>query len=112
MSQQLVQVYRASHSPDGAGGRARTWAELQSKLVDVKLGNTRDGMTGESQVERQEATITTHRWTPIEVDDRLVIGGVSGVEFVVIGVDPPGPSITRKVYARRVEHEEIDRGST
>ena len=112
MSQQLVQVYRASHSPDGAGGRTRTWAELQSKLVDVKLGNTRDGMTGESQVERQEATIITHRWTPIEVDDRLVIGGVSGVEFVVTGIDPPGPSITRKVYARRVEHEEIDRGGT
>ena len=112
MSQQLIQVYRASHAPDGAGGRMRTWNELQSKLVDVTLGNTRDGMTGSTQVEQQEATIVTHRWTPIDVDDRLVIGGVSGVEFVVVGIDPPGPSITRKVYARRVEHEEINRGST
>lgn len=110
MSQQAVQVYRADHSSDGGGGRSREWSQVQESMVDVKLGNTRDGMTGEAQVESQEATITTHRWTPMRVDDRLVIGGVHGVEFVVIGVDPPGPHVTRKVYARRVQHEEINRG--
>ena len=107
MSQQLVRIFRATHTPDGAGGRTRQWNELQPNMLDIKLGGTRDSVTGATQVDEQEATITTHRWTLIQVNDRLLIGGF---EFVVTGLDPQGPKITRKVYAKRVTHEELDHG--
>lgn len=107
MTRQLVRAYRPEYAPDGVGGRSRTWLEHQTMFVEVSFGNTRDGITGRTQVEQQEATVVGHRWTPIKVDDRLKIGGV---EFVVVGVDPLGPAIKRKFFAARVEHEEIPNG--
>lgn len=104
---QRVAFFMPSYRPDGRGGKVRSWKRHRVFTAPVSLRNVREAETGRLLSSQQEGTVKVPRSADVREGFRARLGGV---EFEVVGVDPKMPSPQRRVFIRRVEHEEIGNG--